>query len=61
MQRGGEAEREAYLSFLKGGSSKYPIDMLKMAGVDMLSPEPVQTAIVKFGDLVGQLDKLSSQ
>lgn len=61
VQRGGEAEREAYLAFLKGGSSKYPIDLLKMAGVDMLSPEPVQTAIVKFGDLVGQLDKLCSQ
>jgi oligoendopeptidase F len=58
--RGNDAEREAYLSFLKGGSSQYPIDLLKSAGVDMLSPDPVQTAIVKFGDLVNQLEKLSS-
>jgi oligoendopeptidase F len=57
--KGGETEREAYLSFLKGGSSKYPIDLLKVAGVDMLSPQPVQTAISKFGDLVTQLENLT--
>ena len=59
--RGGDHEREAYLAFLKGGSSQYPIDLLKMAGVNMLSPEPVETAIVKFGDLVDQLSKLAEQ
>jgi oligoendopeptidase F len=59
--RGGTTERNDYLSFLKGGCSKYPIDLLKIAGVDMLSPEPVQTAIVKFGDLVDQLEKLLSE
>ena len=57
--RGGASEREAYLNFLKGGSSKYPIDLLKVAGVDMLSPQPVEIAIVKFGDLVDQLGKLT--
>lgn len=54
---GGNTEREAYLSFLKGGSSRYPIDMLAMAGVNMLSPEPVTKAIQKFGKLVDQLQK----
>lgn len=57
--RGGDAEREDYLNFLKGGSSRYPMDLLKLAGVDMLSPEPVQTAIVKFGDLVHELELLA--
>jgi oligoendopeptidase F len=52
------AAREQYLSFLQGGSSRYPIDLLKMAGVDMRSPEPVIAAIAKFGDLVDQLEKL---
>jgi oligoendopeptidase F len=59
--RGGAEEREAYLAFLKGGSSQYPIDLLKMAGVNMLSPEPVETAIVKFGDLVDQLSRLAEE
>jgi oligoendopeptidase F len=55
---GNAADRDAYLSFLKGGSSLYPIDLLKKAGVDMRSPEPVQTAISRFGDLTHQLAKL---
>jgi oligoendopeptidase F len=58
VANGGTKERDAYLSFLKGGSSKYPIELLKQAGVDMRSPEPVKAAIKKFGDLVDQLEVL---
>lgn len=57
---GTEKERDAYLSFLKGGCSHYPIDLLKMAGVDMTTTEPVKAAIFHFKDLVSQLRKLSS-
>lgn len=53
--KGGNTEREAYLSFLKAGSSRYPIDILLMAGVDMRTPEPVKATIAKFGHLVEQL------
>lgn len=55
---GGVAERDAYLSFLKGGCSRYPIDLLKQAGVDMRTPQPVQAAIKKFSGLVDQLEEL---
>lgn len=55
---GGIPEREAYLSFLKAGSSKYPIEILKAAGVDMRSPQPVKATIAKFGQLIGQLEEL---
>ena len=55
---GGKAELDAYLGFLRGGSSKDPLDLLKGAGVDMSQPEPVETALVQFGDLVKQLDEL---
>jgi oligoendopeptidase F len=55
---GGEKERNDYLSFLKGGSSLYPIDMLKRAGVDMRTAAPVKAAIGKFAALVDQLSKL---
>jgi oligoendopeptidase F len=53
---GGTAEREAYLSFLKGGSSRYPIELLQLAGVDMRTPQPVMSAIGKFSALVQQLE-----
>jgi oligoendopeptidase F len=57
---GGEQEREAYLSFLKGGSSLYPIDLLCVAGVDMRTSAPVEAAINKFSEWVDQLEKLLS-
>jgi len=56
--KGGNTEREHYLNFLKGGCSQYPIDLLKMAGVDMRSPEPVKAAITKFRSLVKELSSL---
>lgn len=57
---GGEKEREEYLSFLKGGSSAYPIDLLRRAGVDMRTPDPVFAAINKFDQLVNELEKVST-
>jgi len=57
---GGESELNDYLGFLKSGGSKYPIDLLKSAGVDMLSPEPVRTALAKFSTLVDELEHLTS-
>ncbi len=53
----GAADR--YLSFLKAGSSKYPIDALKLAGVDMISPEPVEKAFATLADYVDRLDRLT--
>jgi oligoendopeptidase F len=55
---GGKQELEDYLSFLKGGSSKWPLDLLHDAGVDMTSPAPVETALGHFERLVGELDAL---
>jgi oligoendopeptidase F len=57
---GGEKELSAYLNFLKSGGSKFPIDLLKGAGVDMSSPEPIETALGKFGELVGELQALTT-
>ena len=55
---GGKEELDAYLGFLKGGCSKDPLDLLKGAGVDMTKPEPVEVALIQFGELVKQLDEL---
>jgi oligoendopeptidase F len=57
VQKGGEKEREAYLSFLKSGSSLYPIDALKLAGIDMTTSEPVVQAIGRFDRLLDALEK----
>ncbi|MDH3256512.1 MAG: oligoendopeptidase F [Nitrospinota bacterium] len=57
---GGEKELSAYLNFLKSGGSKFPIDLLKGAGVDMSSPKPIETALGKFGELVGELQALTA-
>jgi oligoendopeptidase F len=52
---GGEPAREAYLNFLKLGGSKFPLDELRDAGVDMSSPEPVERALRHFDNIVDQL------
>ena len=46
------------MKFLKGGSSKDPIDLLKMAGVDMTSSQPVLEAVKVFTGLIEQLEEL---
>jgi oligoendopeptidase F len=51
----GQAARDAYLNFLKLGGSKFPLDELVDAGVDMRSPDPIQRAINYFSDLVDRL------
>ncbi len=55
---GGPRELSDYLSFLKGGCSKYPLDLLRDAGVDMAKPGPVETALDRFETLVDELDTL---
>ncbi len=47
-----------YLQFLKSGGSVYPLDVMKMAGVDLASPEPVEAAFGMLADLVDRLDHL---
>jgi oligoendopeptidase F len=55
----GEPAAAAYLDFLKAGSSLYPIDALKMAGVDLTNPDPVKAALKVLSDTVDRLEKLA--
>ncbi len=55
---GGEAAAEDYLKFLRAGGSLYPLDALKMAGVDLSSPEPVERTFQILSDLIERLDQL---
>ena len=58
MQEVGPRELADYQRFLKGGGSKYPLDLLRDAGVDMEKPEAVDTALQQFERLVTELDGL---
>ena len=48
-----------YLNFLKGGASKTPLELLKGAGVDLSTPQPVDDALQVFAGLVRELDELT--
>ena len=56
--REGESAVKDYIEFLSGGCSKSPIDLLKGAGVDMTSPEPVNQALALFGELLDEMEAL---
>jgi oligoendopeptidase F len=49
---------DSYLSFLKAGDSLFPLDALKLAGVDLTSPEPVERAFADLASLVDRLETL---
>jgi Cys-tRNA(Pro) deacylase len=55
---GGKRELSDYIGFLQGGCSKFPLELLRDAGVDMAKPEPVDTALDHFTRLVDELDQL---
>ena len=57
----GESAVKDYLGFLSGGCSKSPIDLLKGAGVDMTTPEPVNQALELFGKLLDEMEELVSE
>ena len=57
----GESAVKDYLGFLSGGCSKSPIDLLKGAGVDMTSPEPVNQALKLFGELLDEMEELVAE
>ncbi len=55
--QGGRQELDDYLGFLKGGCSKDPLDLLRDAGVDMTRPEPIETALEHFEELLEELEQ----
>lgn len=57
----GEPAVKDYLNFLSGGCSRSPIDLLKGAGVDMTSPEPVNQALQLFGQLLDEMEVLTGE
>jgi oligoendopeptidase F len=58
VQEGGGEAQEAYLDLLRAGSSRYPLDALRQAGVDMTSSQPVEAAFAALAELVDGLEQL---
>ena len=58
VMEGGKAERDDYFAFLRSGGSRYPIEALRVAGVDMASPAPIESACEQFRADVAELDRL---
>ena len=58
VTKGGDKEREDYFKFLKSGGSRYPIESLRIAGVDMESVEPIQSACDTFKEIIEELKKI---
>ena len=56
--REGESAVQDYLRFLSGGCSTDPVSLLKIAGVDVSTPQPVNEALALFGQLVEELEQL---
>lgn len=54
----GKPAADSYIEFLKTGESDYPIELLKIAGVDMSSPEPIEKAMDTFNNLLDEFEKL---
>jgi len=59
--REGAPAVERYLEFLKSGSTDYPINLLKKAGVDLFTPQPVDEALAYFGRLLDEMEALLDQ
>ncbi len=56
--RGESGAVDAYLGFLKSGGSKFPLETLKAAGVDMTTPKPIESTLLLFERRLGELEKL---
>jgi oligoendopeptidase F len=58
VMAGDEAAKKRYLTFLSSGGSNYPIDLLKQAGVDMTTSEPLELTIKKMNQVMDEMEKL---
>ncbi len=58
VMQGGQEAAERYVKFLSAGDALFPLEALKLAGIDMTSPEPVERAFGVLSRLVNRLDQL---
>ncbi|MFO7524153.1 MAG: oligoendopeptidase F [Ignavibacteriaceae bacterium] len=54
----GQPAIDGFYKILKGGSSKYPVDLIKEAGIDPLSPEPFKLAMLKMNKIMDEMEAI---
>ncbi len=54
----GEPAAQRYIDFLRSGSRQYPLELLRDAGVDMASPDPVESALSTYSDYLDEFAEL---
>ena len=54
----GKPAADRYIDFLRTGESDHPIELLKIAGVDMSSPEPIRDAMATFTSILDEFESL---
>ncbi|MBN8460613.1 MAG: oligoendopeptidase F [Verrucomicrobia bacterium] len=54
----GKPARDRYLGLLSAGGSKFPLDLLRDAGIDMSKPEPIKAALKQFDDMVSEMEAI---
>jgi len=57
----GAPARDRYMNFLKAGGTRFPLDTLRAAGVDLSTPKPVEQALKAFDDLVTEMEALAAK
>jgi oligoendopeptidase F len=57
----GKSAVDAYINFLSSGRKEDPITLLRNAGVDMESPEPINAALKVFDGLIGEMEQLLAE
>jgi oligoendopeptidase F len=58
---GDESAKQRYLTFLASGGSNYPVELLKEAGVDMTTDEPLDLTIRKMNQVMDEMERLLAQ
>ena len=61
VQTEGQPAQRRYLEFLKSGGSDYSLEILKRAGVDMSSPQPIAATLQKFSALLDEFEKILNE
>lgn len=58
IRDGGEPARERYLKLLASGGKDYPLELLKEAGVDLTTPDPIESALAEFERVVAEMERI---
>ena len=61
MVHGDQKDKEAYINYLKSGSSDYPVEIMKRAGVDMTKPDYLEDAFKTFEKRLNEFESLIDQ